>query len=551
MALVSAENMTAQASGFGSLPAVRQLGLLLGLAVTIALGITIAMWSQTPNYSILQSDINARDLAKLTQSLDGAGIQYKLANNGRTLMVPLEKLARAKMKVATSGISIGDGEGYALLDEKQGFGVSSFMQKARYNRAIEGELAKSISNLDPIEGARVHLAVPRQSAFARKNSQPTASVILNVQPGRVLSDAEVAGIVNMVSSSVPGLEAEDVTVIDQKGRLLSQKGGASMQLSSSQFNYTHHFEDDYVKRIVDILSPIVGVNGVRAQVVADIDFTSQEQTRESYLPGKKALRSEQVSEQDNTNSQVAGIPGALSNQPPAAGTTDATAAKKVAREKADNSGFRSSRAIRNYELDKTISHTRNPVATLKRLSVAVVVDYANGVDKKGNHKRVPLDAATIAHITQLVKDSVGLDSKRGDTINVVNMPFQLPEVVKALPAPPIWQQPWVFNLAKQVAGGLGILLIVLFVLRPMLKNLSSHAKNQTKALSGEVMPQAQLASPDGESVQTLSNEHGSSGNSQNASSTSEQQLIELASNMAKEDPKRVAQVMTTWVEEDE
>ncbi len=544
MALVSAENMTAQATGFGTLPAFRQLGLLVGLALTIALGITIAMWSQTPNYSVLVSDLSARDLAQATQSLDSSNIKYTVTNNGHTLMVPAEKLQQAKMKMASQGISAGDNTGYALLDKEQGFGRSSFMQKARYNRAIEGELAKSIGDLDMIEGARVHLAMPKQSAFVRKNSKPAASVVLNVRPGWVLNDSQIAGIVNMVASSVPGLEAENVTVIDQNGRLLSQKGSSDMMLSSTQFNYTRRFENSYVKRIVDILSPIVGVNGVRAQVVADIDFTSQEKTSESYSPGQKALRSEQIFKEDNTASPAMGIPGALSNQPPAAGTTNADVAAK---EQKTGTGFRTSRAVRNFELGKTISHTRTSPTALKKLSVAVIVDYVNGVDKKGKRKRVPLDAATINHIKALVKETVGFNSRRGDTINVVNTPFLLPAKVKPLPQPPMWQQPWVMNLVKQIVGGLGVLFIVLVVLRPMLKNLSTQAAKKNNAVSGDVMPQAQLASPDGERSQTLTNEQSASGDTR----SNEQQLIEIASNMAKEDPKRVAQVMSTWVAEDE
>ncbi len=546
MALVSAENITAQATGFGSLPAVRQLGLLVGLALTIALGVTIAMWSQTPNYSVLQSGLRARDLAQVTQALDSSDIKYTITNDGRTLMVPAEKLQQAKMKIASQGIMIGGDTGYALLNKDQGFGVSSFMQKARYNQAMEGELAKSIGDLEMIASARVHLAMPKQSAFARKNSQPAASVVLNVRPGWVLNESQIAGIVNMVASSVPELEARNVTVIDQKGHLLSQKGSGGMMLNSSHFNYTQRFDNSYVKRIVDILSPIVGVNGVRAQVVADIDFTSQEQTSERYLPKQKALRSEQVFVENGTNASAMGVPGALSNQPPASGTTNATTA--AAQKKMNkNPGFRINRAVKNYELGRTISHTRSSPAVLKKLSVAVVVDYVNGIDKKGRRKRMPLDKATIDHIKALVKEAVGLDPSRGDTLNVVNTQFQLPARVKPLPAPPIWQQPWVMNLARQVLGGLGVLFIVLFVLRPMLKNLSTSGVKKNTAVAGDVMPQAQLESPDGESSQALANGQAAPGRSQ----SSEQQLIEIASNMAKEDPKRVAQVMTTWVAEDE
>lgn len=556
MALVSAENMSSQATGLGTLPAVRQLGLMVGVALTIALGITVAMWSQTPNFTVLQSDLNARNLADITQSLDGAGIEYSLENGGRTLLVPVEKINQARMKVATGGFSIEGDSGYTLLDQDQGFGTSSFMQKARYNRAIEGELAKSISKLVVVQSARVHLAIPKQSAFARKHSKPAVSVILNVQPGRVLNDQQVAGIVNMVASSVPGLEAEHVTVIDQKGRLLTQSGSSNVMMSSSQLSYTNSFEDNYVKRIIDIIGPIVGADGVRAQVVAKIDFTTQEQTRESYLPEQLALRSEQVfEERTGADEMVGGVPGALSNQPPAAGTTeeDIVEPKGVVA-----SGRSSSRAVRNYELDKTISHTRTSPTTLQRLSIAVLVDYVPIVDAEGVVTRGPIDADTMALITSLVKETVGLDETRGDTINVVNAPFQVPEAVEALPEPPIWEQPWVMNLAKQVLGGLGVLFIVFSVLRPMLKNLSTNHELVIAAQKKDEVPEAtmdaqggnqQLALADGGTAPALGGASGEGGTVKGP--TTEQQLIELASTMAKDDPKRVAQVMTTWVEEDE
>ncbi len=557
MALVSAENMSAQATGLGSLPAVRQLGLMVGVALTIALGITVAMWSQTPNFTVLQADLSARNLAEMTQQLDSSGIEYSLANGGRTLMVPIEKLNQARMQLAAQGVSPDADTGYSLLDQEQGFGTSSFMQKARYNRALEGELAKSISHLVVVESARVHLAVPKQSAFARKHTKPAVSVVLNIQPGRVLDDRQVAGIVNMVASSVPGLEAEHVTVIDQKGRLLTQAGNSDVMLSSSQFNYTRKFEEDYVKRIVEIVSPIVGADGVRAQVVADIDFTSQEQTRESYLPEQMALRSEQVfEERDSEGEKSAGIPGALSNQPPATGSTD----NQTFTDQTDTTvGRSSSRAIRNYELDRTISHTRTSPTSLQRLSVAVVVDYVDSVDAEGNATRVPLDADTLSRITSLIKESVGLDEARGDTINIANVPFQQPEDFEPLPPPPLWEQPWVLNLAKQILGGIGVLFIALGVLRPMLKNLSTNRELSiaAEAASAEAVPQAQLEAQPAGGEQQLALGDGQSAEASGSNQadkkgiSTEQQLIELASTMAKEDPKRVAQVMTSWVEEDE
>lgn len=537
MALVSADNVAVQARGFGSLPAVRQIGLLIGLGLSIALGVNVAMWSQSPNYSLLYGNLAAKDLAQITQALDSGGVQYKL--DGSSVMVAADHVHEARMKLATQGLTPGGDFGFDSLDKDQGFGSSSFQQKARYQRALEGELARTIGQLNVVESARVHLAIPKQSAFARQSAKPAVSVVLNLYPGRTLDDTQVAGIINMVASSVPELDAEHVTVIDQKGRLLSGGGDhGDMHLTSTQFDYTRRLEERYAKSIVDIISPITGIDGVRAQVVADIDFTSQEQTRESYLPEQMALRSEQVFEEQSSQPNAAiGIPGALSNTPPPAGSTSPQAAGE---ESAKQSGSSTSRAVRNYELDRTISHTRQSPASLNRLSVAVVVDYRNTVTKKGKVERTPLEETEIAHITALVKEAVGLNESRGDTINVVNTPFQQPEEMTPLPEPPIWEQPWVLSLAKQGLGGLAVLLIAFGVLRPTLRNLANHGKQLEELKNAQLTYQQSAQQYGGDDRLALPNQ----------SPANDQQLVELARSMAKENPQRVAQVMNNWVASD-
>ena len=536
MALVSADNVAVQARGFGSLPAVRQLGLMLGLALSVALGVNIAMWSQTPNYSLLYANLNSKDMSEITQALDAANIKYQM--EGSSLMVAADKVHESRMKLATQGVTPGGGVGYELLDKDQGFGSSSFLQKARYQRALEGELAQTISKLKVVESARVHLAIPKQSVFARQSAKPAVSVILNLYPGRTLDDTQVAGIINMVASSVPELDADKVTVIDQKGRLLS--GGTDqgdMHLTSTQFDYTRRVEERYVKRVIDIISPITGIEGVRAQVVADIDFTAQEQTRESYLPEQQVLRSEQTFEERSDMSGAAiGIPGALSNTPPPAGTTNPAAAGEETTKTAANS---TTRAVRNYEVDRTISHTRQSPVSLKRLSVAVVVDYRTITGKKGKVERSALDKTEIEYITALVKEAVGLNEARGDTINVVNTPFQLPEEIEPLPEPPIWEQPWVLSLAKQSLGGLAVILIAFGVLRPMLRNLANHGK-QIDDLKQAALSLSNDAQHGGGDRLSLTNQSGGS----------EQQLMDMARSMARENPQRVAQVMNDWVTSD-
>ena len=308
-----------------------------------------------------------------------------------------------------------------------------------------------------------------------------------------------------------------------------------MLLSSTQFDYTRKLEERYVKRIVDIISPMSGSEGVRAQVVADIDFTSLEETKESYLPEQKAIRSEQLFEQKSNQGGASGIPGALSNEPPAGGSLSVVEGGQGAD---TSSGSNSSRTVRNYEIDRTVSHTRQSPVELKRLSVAVVIDYRSTVSKKGKVTRKPISDDEMLRLTNLIKEAVGLNEARGDTINIVNTPFQLPEEIEALPEPPVWEQPWAMGLAKQLVGGLVVLLIAFGILRPMLSNLSTHGKNIVEQY--DALPQGgQMRN--GDDQLTLSDQSSPTG----------QQLKNVANSMVKEDPKRVAQVLNTWISSDE
>jgi len=546
MAIMTADNVAVQAQGFGSLPALRQLGLMIGLAVSVALGVTVALWSQTPNYSMLYGNLTAKDLSEVTSVLNSSGISYEFEPSSGGIMVPAEKIHEARMKLANSGFSGNSDEGYELLDKDQGLGSNRFLLKARYQRALEGELAQSIAKLNMIQSARVHLAIPKQSAFARKSSSPSASVVLNLYPGRTINDVQTAGIINIVASSVPGLDSEQVTVVDDKGRLLSGESGPSNMMSSgSQFDYTRKLEESFTRRIIEIISPIVGVEGVRAQVVAEVDFTSQEETKESYSPEQRAVRSEQLFEQNSNQQGPLGIPGALTNQPPSGGSTEIATG-----EASGSAGNNSSRTLRNYELDRTISHVRQSPTTLQRLSVAVIVDYRSTVDKKGVVTREPLSEEEIKYVTALVKEAVGLNEKRGDTLNVVNTQFKLPEVVEPLPELPIWEQPWVFGVAKQALGGIFVLFIVFGVLRPMLTNLATQGKNsaavQAALPAGEYVP----ASETGDDRVTLSNQTAGATALPGGAQANGQQLLDVASGIVTEDPKRAAQVLNTWVEAD-
>ncbi|MFA7387967.1 MAG: flagellar basal-body MS-ring/collar protein FliF [Thiohalobacteraceae bacterium] len=537
MAMIKAETAT----GFAKLPALRQVGLMVGLAASVALGVAVALWSQTPTYSLLYGDLAQRDAAAVTDALQKAGIPFKIDETSGALMVASSKLHQARLQLAADGLPKGSSNGFAMLGEDQGFGTSQFVEAARYQHALEGELAQTIASLRNVESARVHLAIPKRSVFLRKQEQATASVVLNLYSGRSLDEGQVASIVHLVASSVPHLNNSKVTVVDQRGNLLTSGDSASeVGMTSTQFAYNRKVEDSYVRRIEDLLSPLVGGGKVRAQVAAELDFTVTEKTRESFNPDLPALRSEQVSEERmSSNISGMGVPGTLSNQPPAAGTTEPG---DVSAANSESSGNTSTRSTRNYELDKTISHTRLASGGIRRLSVAVVLDDKQGVDDQGEPAPVPWSDQEIEKFTTLVKEAVGFNAQRGDSVQLINAAFQPTPKLAPLPEPPVWEQAWMQDALKQAGGALAVLFLIFGVLKPTLRNLTEKGTG-TPALAvaggGEqAMDEDQL---------TL----GASRQPQGLPGPMQyEQQMATAKGMIQQDPKRVAQVVKNWVNED-
>ncbi|MGB5337556.1 MAG: flagellar basal-body MS-ring/collar protein FliF [Gammaproteobacteria bacterium] len=537
MALVNTENMVAQARGFNALPVLRQLGLMLGLAASVALGVAIVLWSRGSDYSMLYGDLSDSDTAQVAGALDSSGIKYRIERGSGVITVPGNKVHEARLLLATRGLPRGSGEGFELFDKEQGFGTSRFMEQARYNRAIEGELARSIATLQSVEGARVHLAIPKRSVFVRDRSKPRAAVVLNLFSGARLDDARLAGIVHLVAGSVPGLEAEQVTVVDQKGRLLTNSSSSrEIALSSSQLTYTSKLEEQYMNRIMDIITPITGVDGVRAQVVADVDFTVVESTTQSYKPDNRAVRSEETFEEKSTGlAGAAGIPGALSNQPPLAGSTTDAADTEGSSARPVNS---TTRATRNFELDHSVSHTRSAPGQVQRLSVAVLVDYRSQLSAEGKVERVPLANDELERITALVKEAVGFDAERNDTLNIANISFIEAAQIEPVAGPPVWQQPWIWSIAKQALGVVMVLLLFFGVLRPVLRSLVEKAGTRTASGEGAA---GQLP---------LAADQLSLGGQPQAPAMPLEQQFGMARSMIENDPQRVAQVVKTWVAAD-
>jgi len=542
MALVKAENVGNQFSGMGGLPIFRQLGLLVGLAASVAVGVAIVMWAQTPGYRLLYSDISGQDAAQVASALQSGGIEYKVDEASGQVWVGGESTHKARMLLAAQGLPEGGNVGFELMDKSDTFGSSQFVESIRYQRALEGELARTISTLKSIKTARVHLAIPKQSVFVRSRKKPSASVTVGLYPGRYLEKAQVQAIVGLISSSVPDLEASMITVVDQVGKMLTNDNDESMAFSGKQLDYKNNIEQSYVKRIEEILGPIVGDGRVRAQVNAEINFTTTEKTQELFNPDQSAVRSEKTSEESRGgNSGSGGVPGALSNQPPAAGTIGGDESPtSVAAAVVD----KMLQSTKNYELDRTISHTKLATGNIHRLSVAVLID--NKVSEGEGAAGVAYTEQEISLFNQLVRDAVGFNIRRGDSVNVINAAFSPIPEIEALPEVPIWEQGWVWDVGKQALGGLAVLLLVFGVLRPVMKELASKGV-EFKQHSQQMLSSQGIQTVDEDGAQvTLSAEAAGQQIQQQAHESN----INSAIAMVDQDPRTVAQVLKTWVATD-
>lgn len=539
-------------------PALRQLALLTGLALAIAIGIAMFTWSQKPNLSPLYAGLGDKDSAEIADALRAGGIEFKLDAASGAVMVPADKVHEARLKLAGAGLPKGTAMGMEMIQQEQGFGTSQFIETARYQLALETELARTVGSLTPVKAARVHLALPKPSAFMRAKDGASASVLVELHPGRQLEPSQVASIVHVVASSVPNLATTAVTVIDQYGHLLTHGAGEAEDgsaESTAQFDYARRVEADYVRRIEQLLTPMMGAGRISAQVAADLDFSVTEEAREAFNPNPQAIRSEQTSE-DNSRSGAGagaggaaqGIPGATSNQPagaaqaqplnpPAAvAAAGATAAGAVppAAAAASEPTSQSRTAMRNFELDKTVSHTRQSAGRVRRLSVAVLVDHLPKTDAQGATVATALTPEELARVEALVREAVGFDAKRGDSVVVQNAPFLAPDAATPPPALPLWQRPEARDYARQGLGALVLLVLGFFVLRPTLRNL--------------------LAAPPPKTVEgileTMSSHRATAALRDDSREESpkvyEQKLVAARAAVA-QDPKRVAQVVKTWI----
>lgn len=536
--------------GLKELPIVRQLLVLCALAAAIAGGLWIFNWSQQPAQVELYPDLAGQDAGEAAEALRAAAIEYTLDPLTGRLAVSGDKVHEARLLLASQGLPKGGSSGFESMQADPGMGVSSFLEGARYNHALETELSRSIGRLAPVKGARVHLAIPKPSAFARPGEGASASVLVELHAGRSLEANQVQAIVHMVASSVPTLNTARVTVVDQFGRLLSGKENDELAISAEQFDHARKVEADFVRRIEALLLPIAGPGKVSTQVSAELDFSVTEEARETYAPDKAVVRSEQTSEQTTSGpgGSAQGVPGATSNQPPQAQPQLPVNQLLGQPAGGDAPVNQSKNATRNFEIDRTVSHTRQPVGRLKKLSIAVLVDNLARPDGKGGVVMQPLGAEELKKIEALVRDAVGFDEARGDRVTVQNVGFLPAVAVDAAADMPIWQQPQVQNLIRHGFGLLAVLVLIFAALRPALKVLlATPPPVAVPVVGGVLMHDDQPGS--GKSGRVVQQAEDDEEIIIDAAGPYEKKL-EAARGAVSQDPKRVAQVVKSWLAED-
>lgn len=561
MATVPSESNTAipaQAFRFAHLSQLsnqKKLGLILAAAAIIALLAGALMWSQTPDYRALYNNVSDQDGAAIISALQQSNVPYKFSDSGGTILIPEKQVHEVRLRLAGQGLPKGGLPGFELM-ENQKFGSSQFLEQVNYQRALEGELARSVQSLAAVQSARVHLAIAKPSVFSREKQQPSVSVLLNLHPGRVLSVEQVSAIIHLMASSIPNLPIKNVTVVDQNGNLLSTQHENKQEtgFDAKQLQYIQELEENYIRRIEAILTPITGAANIRAQVTADLDFSRIERAEEIYRPNNTesdaaTIRSQQTLEAISTGSKMdGGIPGALTNRPPEPAIALLEVDTKKANEENANGEEvankvpplptdKKKESTINYEVDKTVQHTQQSTGNIKRLTAAVVVNYRKKIDENGEVTYEPLTADEIKEINNLVKEAMGYSEKRGDSLTVTNNLFTA-ESETILDAA-FWKDPDILMLAKDIGKQLLIATVVLFfllkILRPFLKSL---APPPAPALPEKVSNEATLAQLPGQMDGTALQAIQKSIFDEN---------LKKAKQLAMDEPAIVANVVKEWV----
>src|SRR5476649_1472026 len=540
-----------------------KIPIAIAAAAAVAVIVVMTLWAKQPTYKVLFSNLNDKDGGAVVTQLTQMNIPYQFSDNGGAVLIPADKVYETRLKLAAAGLPKGGAVGFELMDQEK-FGISQFSEQINYQRALEGELSRTIETLGPVSSARVHLAIPKPSLFVREQKNPSASVTLNLQPGRALDDGQINAIVYMVSSSVSGLPPASVTVVDQSGHLLTQSDSNGRDLNASQLKYANEVEGRLQRRIEAILQPVVGNGNVHAQITAQIDYATREQPDENYQPNgaadKAAVRSRQLSTSDQIGgSAVGGVPGALSNQPAPADTAPVTTpapantangaqnqaanGQNAAQNSTANRSTVPSNSRRdettNYEVDRTITHTQHSAGAVQRLSAAVVVNYQTGADGKSK----PLTDEQLKKIDDLVREAMGFSTERGDTLNVVNTPFN--EASDDSAELPFWKQQAFFDQLIDAGRWLLVLIVAWLLWRKMVRPMLRKQQAEKDAVAAAVLAASQ-PQPEGSKPVKLSNDELEK-RKRSQQRVSVEVQTQRVQELADKDPRIVALVIRQWM----
>jgi len=536
---------TGFASRVAALPAKTKWMAGAGIAALVAVLIAMSMSMRSGDYKILFANVSEKDGGAIVEKLAQMNVPYRFGEGGGTIMVPASQVYDLRLKLSAAGLPKGSINGYELLD-KTPFGQTQGQERINLQRALEGELTRTIQSLSSVQAARVHLALPNQNGFFREQQKPGASVVLTLHPGRTLDRAQIAGIVHLVSSSVPELNAKAVSVLDGSGTLLSsQDGNAQQGLDQQQLQYVREVEATHLKRVMDLLEPVVGRDNLRATVSAELDFSQTEQTSEEFKPNQgqnpAAVRATKSEESTQPGSATpAGVPGATSNQPPVPATAPINGPAQALQAAGGGSttpGSARRESETRYEVDKTVRVTRGATGQVRRLNAAVVVNHRMGTDAKGKPTSEPLSAEELEKLTALVQQGIGFNKDRGDSVRVVNAPFRAPSATPADDTP-LWQRPWLQELlragAAPAALALVALVIVFTLVRPAVKAAITPAP--APAMGGQVdeLVSGDTALPGPHDLPALE-------------APRSDEKLQAARKLAKENPAAVANILRGWV----
>ncbi len=500
------------------MPFKKKMMLLVVLLLTITSLILLFSWMQKPNYQILYSNLSEEDAGVIIQKLKEQKIPYK--TSAGSIMVPSEGVYELRLQMASQGLPQGGSVGFELFD-KSNFTMTDFVQKLNYRRALQGELARTIRSLTEIEQCRVHLAVPEKTLFTKEDERPKASVLVKLKPGRRLSNSQIQGIVHLVSSSVEGLNSKDVSIVDQSGEMLTQESNNALALTKDQLEYQRTYEKDMENSIISILDPVVGKGKVKAKVSAMLDFTKIEKTEERYDPESQVVRSEQKNIEKSITGSTGGVPGVASNLPN----------KQTTQLSSNHGQSEKKNETINYEISKITSHIINTPGELKRVTAAVLVDGIYITQQGSNEKKyTPRSEEELKQLEEMVKKAIGFNQERGDEVKVVNMQF---EAVSQEELPPVKTEilPIVINISKYLAPILALIILIVFVIKPLMKSLTIPSATQ-KALPGGSIPLPQTVTEIEKRMEL-----------------GQKPLGENVIEWAKKNPKEASNLIKNWIKE--